>query len=243
MTDVRLRTAVLPILVASILAIGCSGGDATSDPDPVATVFIIEDAGTEGMVAEVLSNAGHTATMGGIYHEFSTQDISSYDLVVLLNGVHWTMQIPQAGQTNLRDYVASGGTLLVTEWVSWSGSTNQTINEILPTTYGGTWENGGETYTRTANHPIAEGLPATFDVPDDWSYSVTVRDPNPAKHAVTVFSGSESNSAVTVGRHGDGAIVQWNMGGHYNGDDIWTQEVRRLLANVATYARTRRDAR
>jgi hypothetical protein len=131
--------------------------------------------------------------------------------------------------------VNAGGVLFSTEWISWSGATNQIINDILPVTYGGFWDNGGEVYTKTAVHDISDGLPSSFDLPVEWSYSATEVDTAASKHAIIIFHGSESGDAVCTGDFGSGKVIHWNMGGHYNGTNIWTENVRRLMLNIVNY--------
>ena len=144
--------------------------------------------------------------------------------------------MPDTTQQAIRDFVEGGGVLFSIEWISWSGATNQLINDMLPVRYNGSWSNGGETYYKLTGHPISTALPDTFIVPPDWSYSRTVLDTAAAKNAMLIFEGSSSGAAVAVGEFGSGLAIHWNMGGHYNGTNIWTPEVRRLLLNIVNYA-------
>jgi len=155
--------------------------------------------------------------------------------VILLNGVSWGSAVPQQGQDNLRQFISEGGAMLSTEWITWSGSINQTLNSILPATYGGTWNNGSEIYTIETSHPITENLPESFTVLPNWSFSVTNRVTNPTLNAITLLKGSRSNDALVIGEFGNGNTVHWNMGGHYNGRNIWSAEVRQILINIAQH--------
>ena len=198
-------------------------------------IYILHDAGTQDSIAVILSDAGMNVEIGGPYWEFTDQDISEYNMVILLNGVAWTSSVPQAGQDNLRQYISDGGVMLSTEWISWSGSTNQTLNSIIPIVYGGTWSTGSETYTVLEDHPITADLPETFDVPLGWSFSATDRKSDPTLNAVTLISGSRSRDALVIGDFGNGSIVHWNMGGQYAGSSIWSEEVRLILTNIAEF--------
>ncbi|TVQ74544.1 MAG: T9SS C-terminal target domain-containing protein [Balneolaceae bacterium] len=198
-------------------------------------IYILHDSGTQDSIAVIITDAGLNVEVGGPYWEFTNQDISEYSMVILLNGVAWTSAVPQAGQDNLRQYILNGGMMLSTEWISWSGSTNQTLNSIIPITYGGSWSTGSETYTVMAEHPITDDLPETFVVPSGWSFSVTNRKHDPTLNAITLIHGSRSRDALVIGDFGNGSIVHWNMGGHYAGKDIWSDEVRQILINIAQF--------
>ena len=198
-------------------------------------IFILHDNGTQDSIATILFDAGMFVEIGGPYWQFTDQDISEFSLVILLNGVAWTSSVPQVGQDNLRQYISAGGAMLSTEWISWSGSTNQTLNSIIPVSYGGSWSTGIETYTVETDHPITENLPESFAVLPNWSFSVTNRDENPTLNAITLLKGSRSNDALVIGEFGNGNIVHWNMGGHYSGRNIWSDEVRQILINIAQH--------
>ncbi len=97
-------------------------------------IYILHDSGTQDSIAAILTNAGMNVEIGLPYRGFTTQDISEYSLVILLNGVTWSSAVPQSGQDNLRQYILNGGVMMSTEWISWSGSTNETLNSIIPIT-------------------------------------------------------------------------------------------------------------
>jgi len=199
------------------------------------TILILEDGGTQDSVAAILRAAGFGVTLGGPYWLHSGSDFDKYQMVIFLDGVEYNQVMPDSVQVKLRSYVANGGSLLSTEWLMWSGSVHDTILSILPVIYGNSWSYGSELYQKRAVHPISAALPDTFSLPEDWSYSVTERDTNPDKHAITIFSGSLSGGAVVAGSHGKGKVVHWNMGGEWNGKNIWTPEVKKLLVNIATF--------
>ena len=41
-----------------------------------------------------------------------------------------------------------------------------------------------------------------------------------------------------VGDYEEGRTIHWNMGGHYAGSNIWTEEVKQLFINCVSYARS-----
>ncbi|MCP4572258.1 MAG: hypothetical protein GY838_07880 [bacterium] len=117
-----------------------------------------------------------------------------------------------------------------------------TLLEILPLTYDGDYcDDGGgvcpETYTRMIDHPITEGLPATFVTPNDWTYSfLAVHDASLATGIQVLFEGSNSGAALGIGTYGSGSTVHWSMAGEYDGDAIWSAETERILTNIAAFA-------
>lgn len=182
---------------------------------------------------------GQDVELGPVYWEYDGAGLDDQSAVILLTGYHYTEEIPETVQDMLVDFVTSGGGLMTTEWMLYYQGDGYygIVADIAPATSDRDYTYGAETYTRdAATHPIARDLPATFLVPDDgWSMGFTTADPEPAKQATVVFSGSESGDAVVSGRHGEGRTVHWNMAGEYNGEDIWSPEVRQLLVNIARF--------
>jgi hypothetical protein len=200
------------------------------------SVLILEDDGTEDSVYSILTANGINTTLGGNYWEYTGSGINQHGLVIFLCGVDYGETMDTSVQQIIRDYVFNGGKLLTTEWIAYGVyDYYPLIYEILPVVYNDDWNYYEETYYKQLNHPISLSLPDSFVVPVDWSYSFTLRDTTPSKQALTIFKGSESGDAVVLGRHGAGEIIHWNMAGHYDGDSIWSPEIKTLLINVVRY--------
>jgi hypothetical protein len=232
------RNFILLLIVILPLCIVIQGCSTSEEPEekPKTKVIILEDDGTENSVAVILRAAGFDVDMGGPYWEYTGDNIQNYKVVIFLNGVEWGWEMPDTTQQRLRNYVENGGKLLSFEWISWSEALSATLlSDMLPITYGNFWANGSETYYKITDHTITASIPDTFTVSNDWSYSNTILDPTPSKNAVLIYRGSESNAAVVEGDFGSGKVIHWNMGGHYNGEDIWTPEVKQLLINIVEY--------
>lgn len=122
------------------------------------------------------------------------------------------------------------------EWISWSGATNQIINDMLPIKYGGFWSTGSEIYLKQISHAISTSLPDTFSVSSDWFFSATTVDTSSAKQAQMIFHGSRSGAAVVTGVFENGTVIHWNMGGQWYGDDIWSDQTSQLLVNIVNFA-------
>jgi trehalose utilization protein len=223
------------MLIFPLLYWGCAEDEPTKSSPTQGDVIILEDSGTQDSVYAILRQEGVKVDLGGSYWEYTGLHIDNYKVVVFLNGVEWGPVMSDTTQQRIREFIAAGGKLFSIEWISWSGATNQIINEMLPVIYGGDWENGAETYYKRADHPISDGLPNSFTLPADWSYSETVIDTTTAKQALMVFEGSLSGAAVVTGIFGSGRVVHWNMGGHYNGNNIWSTEAKQILINIVQY--------
>jgi hypothetical protein len=200
------------------------------------SVLILEDDGTEDSVYAILTASGINTTLGGNYWEFTGAGIDQYDLVIFLNGVDWGEAMDSSVQQIICDFVYNGGKLLTTEWISWGEyDYYPLIYKIIPVVYNNNYDYEEEMYYKKINHPVSLSLPDSFMVPSDWSYVCTVRDTALVKQAVTIFTGSLSGDAVVLGKYGSGEIIHWNMAGQYDGDDIWSPEVKTLLKNIALY--------
>src|SRR5688572_31165006 len=242
----RRRPPLQPIVLALLLlAGGCGDDDKPLAPNPPGPpgpaplkVLILEDGRTEDGVEPILSAAGHVVTMGGNWWENDGALFADQDVIVFLCGYEYSYVMPDSVQDKLVSFVAGGGGLLTTEWLGYlvAFTTNvDRLGPILPARYSGE-SSGPETYTQAAPlHPIAAGLPNSFEVPSEWSFGITAAVADTAHHAVTVIRGSTSGDAVVAGVHGSGRVVHWNMAGTYRGTNIWTTEVSTLLYNIVAY--------
>jgi hypothetical protein len=57
-----------------------------------------------------------------------------------------------------------------------------------------------------------------------------------AKNAELIYQGSLSGAAIVIGDHEEGKTIHWNMGDHWAGTNIWTDEVKQLFTNIVTYS-------
>lgn len=72
-------------------------------------ILILEDGGTQDSVYSILSEAGFNVTLGGPYWQYTGVDIDQYRLVVFLNGVTYSLVMPDSVQLKIRSYVGNGG--------------------------------------------------------------------------------------------------------------------------------------
>ena len=243
MKSLNKRALSFITLIAGFLLItGCNKEDNPAVPEGIKNsdikVLILKDGGTEDTVYSVLFKAGFDVTVGEFFYNFDGRFIDGYNLVIFLNGVNYNYDISDSVQQKLKNYVRDGGTLLTTEWMTYSTNYYQLLREILPSMYNGGYEYGTETYTKMTDHTITEGLPASFSISnDDWAYSFTTVYANSQSTNLTVlFSGDKSGAALSIGTFNQGKSIHWNMAGAYYSNTIWTPEVKMILINIAKYS-------
>ncbi|HUF26587.1 MAG TPA: hypothetical protein VMM18_06365 [Gemmatimonadaceae bacterium] len=237
----RPTVALLALVAAlSFTVTGCRDTGTTEPTAELGPVLILGDDRTEDSVSTILTAAGIPIRMGGPYWEYDGSGLADVSAVILLTGWEYFEDMPEAAQHAIVAFVAGGGGLMTTEWMLYNlhyqYGKQDIVAAIAPALYGDDYEYQGEHYSRLiAGHPVAQGLPQSFETRPDWTSVVTMADPAPAKQAQVVFGGSVSGDAVIAGRHGEGRTVHWSMAGEYNGQDIWSVEVRQLLVNIAKY--------
>lgn len=240
----KLVFGVIPLAFVLIIA-GCSNEDNPTAPEGIKNsdikVLVLKDGGTEDSVYSVLSKQGFDVTVGEFFYTFDGKFVDNYNLIIFLNGVNYSNNITEDVQNRLKNYVRDGGILLTTEWMTYSIQTSnyyQVLKEILPSMYNGNYDYGTETYVKEVNHPITEGLPVSFSISNEaWSYSITnVYSNSLSGNLKVLFSGSKSGAALTIGELNKGKTIHWNMAGAYDGNTIWTSEVKKILVNIARYS-------
>ena len=178
-------------------------------------IYVMDSGNTANTntIEDVLTNAGHTVTIGLPWHQQDgAQGLSSYDAVVFLNNFNWNSgSMSAAGQTEILDYVSGGGGIVTSEWFIWSlgaGSRFSMLNPLAPvepaTAFNGATST---TYTQMTPNPIVnKGLPGSFSF-NLGSISGTETVFTPRKGALTFYSSSNGG-----GVPGSGGLVGWNFG-------------------------------
>lgn len=200
-----------------------------------AEVLLLGDGSTEDSLAVVLAEKGITADKAGLYYTYTGENLNRYKTVVLLNGAFYSNGIADSVQTKLVNFVKSGGSLLVTEWILWGSTKFPILLNAIPAAYSGSWSSGTEKY-RLQPDGAGLGFADSLDMPSSgWSFSVTKADTTAAEQAKVVYKGSRSGDAVVFGKAGQGRTAYWNMGGHYGGKAIWTPEIRNLSVKIVSW--------
>lgn len=234
---------VLFLLVEMAFFVSACGDSPTENGDEeaqaIGPVLVLGDSATEDSVLAILAENGVDAQFGGMYWEWDGSGLDQASAVVFLSGYVYQETMADSVQAQLAAFVAAGGGLMTTEWMLYDSDAGfyDMVAALAPSVYDNDYDYGTETYTVVApSHPVAEGLAPSFATPDTgWSYGYDVADPAPFKSSTVVISGSYGGDAVVAGEYGAGRTVHWNMAGQYDGDDIWSPDVRRILVNIAKY--------
>lgn len=216
-------------LLALLTAAGCAdSGPTEAEPETPPTVMVLSDAGTEVHITSILSAAGMTVVDGGPYRDFVGDGLEAVDAVVLHVDDRVYYRMEPDGEAALVGYVLEGGGLFTIEWVTYSNYS--IIRAILPADYGGDWANEGEMYAVVVNDAVTEELPSTFTPGPDHT-----RVPLDPKPATTTWIRGEKSGAVLVGWSVPGRVISWNGAAEYDGPDVWTDDLDRMVVNAVRY--------
>lgn len=200
-----------------------------------AEVLLLGDGSTEDSLSVVLAEKGIKSDKAGLYYNYKGENLSQYKTVILLNGAFFSNGIADSVQTKLVNFVKSGGSLLVTEWILWGSFKFPILLDAIPAVYNGSWFYGTEKY-KLQPDGAGLGFSDSLDTPaSGWSFSVTRADNAVAEQAKVIYKGSRSGDAVVFGKSGLGRTAYWNMGGHYGGKAIWTPEIRNLSVKIVSW--------
>ncbi|HEX2897841.1 MAG TPA: ThuA domain-containing protein [candidate division Zixibacteria bacterium] len=236
----KLLFLMLTLTAAILLVVSCSDDEPTAPVPVPAKILILEDGGTEDTLQLFLDSAGFDVTMGGLYSNYTGTNFSAYDLVIFLNGVQHTNVMADSIQQALKNYVMGGGVLLITEWMVYDGNT-VILDSLSLVTSGASYNDGFEAYLKQLDHPIAAGLPDSFDLPSpDWYWVQTFAKPTSlCTNIQSIYNGvSATSPQLLIGTFGSGRMIHWAMPGQANGADIWYPEVRRIFINIAAFSKT-----
>lgn len=192
-------------------------------------VYVLVDGTTEcssRMKPFIDATGFATATCGVNEYSYSgtaTVDLSSYDVILLLDGASYGQTMPSAGQTRLYTEVNDNGKgLVVFEWAAYQG-------------YDSRWRilnrSGGfetvETKTVSASHPVTEGVASS------WSASRCGSNIGTTASTLLV-TGSTSNHAVVTKNLGSGRVVEFGIapGYQFSGYNCWDSNTQKLLTNT-----------
>ena len=125
---------------------------------------------------------------------------------------------------------------MTTDWMLYyRSSRNATISDVFPVITTRAYRYAPEIYTKIVNHPLTAGLPSQFTPGPEWTAVEFLPDTLAIKNPMPIFAGSIYASPVIIGEFGKGRTLAWGMAGEYDGSDIWTAEVDRLLVNMANW--------
>ena len=226
--NARTRSALVALL--AVFAVACGDSSSTSpEPDTPPTIMVLSDGGTEAHLTSILTDAGMTVVDGGPYKDFVGDGLENVDAVVLPAAIDWSYEMTPEGEAALVGYTLQGGGLFTIEWVVYNEW--PIVSAVFPVDYGSGYDYGTEQYSVVVSDAVTEGLPATFMPGPDHSRV----DFAPKPGSKTWIMGSESGPAL-VGWSVPGRVISWNGAAEYNGSDVWTDDLDRMVVNAIGYA-------
>ena len=232
----KARNLLILITIGILPLAGCGGDDnpaapTVGVPETPRAIMVLSDGGNEGHISTILADAGFDVRDGGPFQEFDGSGLDSIDAVVLLAGYDYAHDMIDDGEWALTEFVTGGGGLFTTEWLTLRirGGDNQIIQGLVPVIYDGSG-GGYEEYTVMVDHPVTDGLPETFMIPDANEYGyLELKD-----GATELIRGSATGPALSTWTLG-GHVVTWNATGVYGGEDVWSDELDRMIVNAVDF--------
>ncbi|MCP4604151.1 MAG: hypothetical protein GY847_27125 [Proteobacteria bacterium] len=202
-------------------------------------VMVLGDNWSETRVIELLESKGHSVTYAGLYYEWDgiEPDISAFDVVVWIEGEDYGYCLTDAADDAISAYITSGGGLVRTEWAAYDiygeDCEDQISDNLMPTTspegdyeYGTTWN------VIDGEHPLTEGLPATWD---DTYGGISLVTANPT--ATVVIENSSEIPLLTFDDVNGGMVVHINNDfGSDEDEDAFTPEMQQIMHNACVFS-------
>jgi len=228
------------VLAAIFVSLGFSSADAS-------TVYVLRGGNPTSDAAPIdaLTARGHLVTSGveSVNWDGTQEDLSQYDVVLILNNFNWSGSMPIAGRTALVDYVVGGGGIVTSEWLNYYVSCSPYYVElaVLMPAICLSYNSAPSTdYSQvTADAIFDDGLPGSFRF-DLADLSGSESSFAPKEGAVVFFSSSNGG-----GTPNSAGVVGWDvMGGRainfstlVTNTELSFAEYRQLLGNAANWAR------
>ena len=177
----------------------------TSSSAPIA-VLLLGDSGSQGQIETALTGAGYDVTTIVYYGDWNGAIPlpSAFDVVVYLDGVSWGNGLSAEADAALAAFVQGGGGLVRTEWSLFAQGVNPAIDALLPSTYEGSYTYGATWTVVDAAHPLAEGLPASFESEAGYSHGTATGD------TTVVVDDGLGNPLAAVRNDVGGSVVHIN---------------------------------
>jgi subtilisin family serine protease len=196
------------------------------------TVLVIADGGTESDVASVLTGAGYTVTIGpdDAAWDGTNPSPDGFAAVVLLDGPNFGSDMPDSGQVALLNYVAHGGGLIFTEWVTYEIEQGryQTLRPLVPMTRL-TGNSGSFLYHVIKAHPVTAGVTSKFYVESGLTGGL-------AGSGTALVVMSDGEAVVLVSDYALGHVVEFGMAGNWGGyRPLAVPDMQRLMVNAADW--------
>ncbi len=189
------------------------------------TALVIGDAADVASFACVLGMDGWATVTAG-FDELAPP-IAGYHAIVILRGNHYLESMSEESQRAIVNAVENGVGLVVDEWFGYYATTRTPILEPLLPNTAATYVSGETSYQIVrSDHPVVQGLPASFALPSHSRGVGTTR-----RDGEALMKDSEGNAVVIAGTARAGRVVWFGAADHYSSFD-WL-ESRELTAAFA----------
>ncbi|WP_415382188.1 ThuA domain-containing protein [Halosimplex sp. TS25] len=193
--------------------------------------------GIHGAVADALDQRGfeaRTATLQEPEHGLTEEVLDGTDVLV------WWSHCAN-GEVN--DEVADRVVDAVHEGMGFvplhSGKNSKPFKRLMGTTCNIKYRHGGETervWAADPGHPIADGLPESFEIPSTEMYGEPYDIPEPDRTVfISWFEGGEVFRSGVCYRRGRGRIFAFRPG-HEEYPILYQDEVQQVIANAVEWA-------
>lgn len=212
------------------------GKTPTSEAQCTVNLLILGDGYSENDITPFLpSNINWTvAPVTEWNYDGTNPSLSGFDVVLLLDGAYpaYDFDMPTSGQTALDSFVQNGGGFIGTAWLPYETNPSESsydhylsMRQLIPQTRT-KGETLADTYTVIVFHPVTQGLPSSFTVPEDGI------DVSSANSGIVVITGAVAQDAVVVKEYGSGRIVGLATAAGYGDYNPWNTNMQTLLINA-----------
>lgn len=206
-----------------------------------ATVLLLSTSNSslDSLTKSVLEGQGHNVIVATQYVSFTSELLSSVNVVMLLPNLNWASgDMPLGGQSALVTFVNNGGGLITSEWTNWKVGSNSfaTLNPILPVVPTTRYTGGSALiYTLAAFDPVlAAGLPSSFGfTADNFSGVESYFEPRAGATTFYTSSGGAGGAGVIGWSVGAGRVLQFStvMGPN----ELGNADYARLVSNSVNW--------
>ncbi len=202
------------------------------------TVREVYPDGIHAVIADTLENDGfdvETATLDeGPEHGLTEERLSETDVLTWWgHAAH--EEVSDEVVTRVQDHVLDGMGLLVLH----SGHMSKIFRTLMGTSCALKWREAAETervWVTEPGHPIADGLPEYFEVPEAEMYGEHFDIPQPDTQVFTSwFEGGELFRSGCCYHRGEGKVFYFRPG-HEVYPVYYQDEVQRVLSNAVEWA-------
>lgn len=212
-----------------------------TQPVHAANIYVTSsgNVAADSALETILESFGHDVTIGASYLDFDgTQSLAGIETVYLQTNYNWSqglLDMPDAGQTVLRNFVLAGGGLVTNEWIIWKTVSHDSFNilqSVFPVMPSVAFNSATSTTfsLSTANPILNAGLPNSFVVPLESISGTETIFTTLQPGAVAYYNSSNSGVAGLVGgTFGAGSVLQFST---VNGQgQVADPNFARLLSN------------